>query len=51
MWPRELCSNAMAIGRLFNLFPESVFLVAYERSVELQDEDGVFKGCLTGVDL
>ena len=35
--------NARAIGRVFNLFPESVFLVADDGSVELPDDDGCFQ--------
>ena len=34
--------NARAVGRVFNLFPETVFLVAGDGSVELPDEDGRF---------
>ena len=41
MRPAQL--NARAIGRVFNLFPESVFLVAGDGSVELPDEDGAFQ--------
>ena len=32
--------NARAIGRVLNLFPESVFLVADDGSVELSNDDG-----------
>ena len=35
--------NARAVGRVFNFFPESVFLVAGDGSVELPDEDGRFQ--------
>lgn len=35
--------NARAIGRVFNLFPESVFLVAGDGSVELPGDDGCFQ--------
>ena len=34
--------NARAVGRVFNLFPESVFLVAGEGSVELRTKDRRF---------
>ena len=49
MRPAQL--NARAIARVFNLFPESVFLVAGDGSVELPDEDGAFQGFLVGVDV
>ena len=35
--------NARAIGLVFNLFPESVLLVADDGSVELPDDDGCFQ--------
>ena len=34
--------NARAVGRVFNLFPQTVFLVADDGSVELPDEDESF---------
>ena len=34
--------NARAVGRVFNLSPQTVFLVADDGSVELPDEDGSF---------
>ena len=32
--------NAWSIGRVFNLFPQSMFLVADDGSVQVPDEDG-----------
>ena len=40
-----MCSaqlNARAVGRVFNLFPQTVFIVSDDGSVELPDEDGSF---------
>ena len=34
--------NAKAVGRVFNLFPQSVYLVADDGSVELPNDDGNF---------
>ena len=32
--------NARSVGRVFNIFPESLFLVADDGSVEIPDEEG-----------
>ena len=35
--------NSKAVGRIFNFFPQSVYLVGDDGSVELPDEDGGFE--------